>query len=63
MLKGYVVGAKSSDFRRKHWVGEATFFNWKYVYDGVDVSESKRLTALATENAKLKVPLAERHWG
>ena len=34
---------------------EATLYNWKAKYGGLDVSEAKRLKALEDENAKLDV--------
>ena len=40
-------------------MSEATIYNWKAKYGGLDVSEAKRLRALDDENAKLKRLLAE----
>lgn len=39
---------------RKHGISDATFYNWKAKYGGMEVSEAKRLKALEEENAKLK---------
>ena len=39
---------------RKHGMSEATFYNWKSKYGGVEVSEAKWLQSLEAENAKLK---------
>src|SRR5664279_4011205 len=44
---------------RRHGVSEATLYNWKAKYGGMDVSEAKRLKQLEDENAKLKKLLAE----
>ena len=44
---------------RKHGISEATFYNWKSKFGGMDVSEAKRLKALEAENAKLKRLLAD----
>ena len=44
---------------RKYGVSEATLYNWKAKYGGLDVSEAKRLKALEDENRKLKKLLAE----
>jgi putative transposase len=41
-------------------VSEATIYNWKAKYGGLDVTEAKRLRALEDENAKLKRLLAEK---
>jgi len=59
VLKEHEFGAKTSDLWRKHGISEATFYNWKSKYGGMDVSEAKRLKALETENAKLKRLLAD----
>ena len=45
---------------RKHEISEATIYNWKARFGGMDVSETKRLKALEEENAKLKKLLAEQ---
>ncbi|MBB3773234.1 putative transposase [Angulomicrobium tetraedrale] len=54
------AGAKTADLARKHGVSEATLYNWKARYGGMDVSEAKRLKQLEDENAKLKKLLAEQ---
>ena len=59
VLKEHELGAKTADLCRKHGVSEATFYNWKSKYGGMDVSEAKRLKALESENAKLKRLLAD----
>ena len=59
VLKEHEVGAKTSDLCRKHRISEATFYNWKSKYGGMDISEAKRLKALETENGKLKRLLAD----
>ena len=42
------------DLARKHGVSEATLYNWKAKFGGMDISEAKRLRQLEDENAKLK---------
>ena len=59
VLKEHEAGAKTADLARKHGISEATFYNWKAKYGGMDVSEARRLKALEDENAKLK-KLAEQ---
>ena len=44
---------------RKHGISEATLYNWKAKYGGLDVSEARRLKALEEENGKLKRLLAD----
>jgi putative transposase len=60
VLKEHEAGAKTADVARKHGVSEATLYNWKAKYGGMDVSEAKRLEQLEDENAKLKKLLAEQ---
>jgi putative transposase len=59
VLKEHEAGVKTGDLARKHGVSEATLYNWKAKYGGMDVSEAKRLKQLEDENAKLKKLLAE----
>jgi putative transposase len=46
VLKEHEAGAKTADLARKHGVSEATLYNWKAKYGGMDVSEAKRLKQL-----------------
>jgi len=59
VLKEHELGAKTADLCRKHGISEATFYNWKSKFGGMDVSEARRLKALEEENRKLKKLLAE----
>jgi putative transposase len=59
VLKEQEAGAKTADLARRHGVSEATIYNWKAKYGGLEVSEAKRLRLLEDENAKLKRLLAE----
>jgi putative transposase len=59
ILKEHDLGAKTADVCRKHGMSEATLYNWKAKFGGMDVSEAKRLRALEDENRKLKKLLAE----
>lgn len=54
ILKEQEAGAKTADVCRKHGISDATFYNWKSKYGGMDVSEAKRLKALQDENSRLK---------
>ncbi len=47
VLKEHEAGAKTADLARKHAVSEATLYNWKAKFGGMEVSEAKRLKALA----------------
>lgn len=59
LLKEAEAGAKTADLARRHGVSEATIYNWKAKYGGLEVSEAKRLRLLEDENAKLKRLLAD----
>jgi putative transposase len=59
LLKEAEAGAKTADLARRHGVSEATIYNWKAKYGGLEVSEAKRLRSLEEENAKLKRLLAD----
>ena len=55
------AGAKTADLCRQHGISEATLYNWRTRYGGLQVSEAKRLRSLEEENRKLKKLLAEAH--
>lgn len=59
VLREHEAGAKPVDLARKHGISEATLYNWKAKYGGMDVSDARRLRALEEENRKLKKLLAE----
>jgi putative transposase len=59
ILKEHEAGMKTADLCRKHGISEASFYNWKAKYGGLEVSEAKRLRGLESENAKLKKLLAD----
>ena len=54
-LREHEAGAKTADLARKQGVSEATLYNWKAKYGGLDVSEAKRLRTLKNENRNLKM--------
>lgn len=59
VLKEHEAGMKVAEICRRHGISDATFYNWKAKFGGMDVSDAKRLKTLETENAKLKKLLAE----
>jgi putative transposase len=59
VLREHEAGAKTADLARKHGISEATPYNWKAKYGGMEVSEAKRLRMLEDENRKLKKLSAE----
>ena len=59
VLREGEAGAKTGELARKHGVSEATLYNGKAKYGGLEVSEAKRLRALEDENGRLKRLLAD----
>ena len=57
-LKQAGAGVKVSEIVRKLGVAEATFYNWKAKYGGMDASQLRRLKELEAENARLRRELA-----
>jgi putative transposase len=52
-------GARTEELCRRHGISTITFYKWKARYDGLDVSEARRLKTLEDENRRLKKLLAE----
>ena len=48
-----------ADLARRHGVSDATIYNWKSKYGGLEVSDARLLNELDSENAKLKRLLAD----
>ena len=59
VLREHEAGAKAGDLARKHGISEATLYNWKARFGGMDVSDARKLRALEEENGKLKRLLAD----
>jgi putative transposase len=59
ILKEHQAGLSAVELCRKYGISDATFYNWRSRYGGLEVSEAKRLKALEDENKKLKKLLAE----
>lgn len=59
ILKQAEAGMKIVDLCRMHGISDATFYNWRTKFGGMDVSEAKRLKQLEDENRKLKHMLAD----
>ena len=54
ILKQGDAGVKVKDLCREHGISDATYYNWKAKYGGVEVSDLKRLKETESELAKLK---------
>jgi putative transposase len=60
ILKEQEQGAKVSELCRQHGISDATFYNWKSKYGGMNVDELRRLRDLEQENARLKKIIANQ---
>jgi len=59
ILKQHEAGVKTVDLCREHGISDATFYNWKAKYGGLDVSEAQRLRQMEDENRRLKSLVAD----
>ncbi len=60
ILKEAEAGAKPAELCRRHGISDATFYNWRNKYGGLDVSELRRLRQLEDENRRLKSIVADQ---
>ena len=59
ILKQHEAGVKTADLCREHGISDATFYNWKAKYGGLDVREAQRLRQMEDENRRLKALVAD----
>lgn len=59
ILKEADAGMKVEDVCRKYGISNATYYNWKSKYGGLEASALKKLKELEAENLKLKKLYAE----
>jgi putative transposase len=59
ILKEAETGMTVDEIARKHGISQATYYNWKSKYGGMDVSEARRLKELESENRELKRLVAD----
>jgi putative transposase len=59
ILKQQEGGRATKDLCREHDISEATFYNWKNKYGGMETSDVKRLKELEEENSRLKKMYAD----
>ena len=59
ILKQAQAGMKIVDLCRMHGISDATFYNWRTTYGGMEVSDARRLKDLEVENKRLKQMLAD----
>jgi putative transposase len=60
ILKEVEAGTKVIEVCRKYGMSDATFYNWKAKYQGMEVNDLKRLKQLEDENRKLKQIVADQ---
>jgi len=58
-IKKQESGIAAKDICREIGISEATFYNWKAKYGGMEASDVSRLRELERENAELKKMFAE----
>ncbi len=54
ILKEGETGAKVKEICRRHGISDATYYNWKAKYGGMQASDLKRLKETESELSKLK---------
>lgn len=54
ILKQADAGVPVKDLCRQAGISQATYYQWKSKYGGMDASDLKRVKELETENARLK---------
>jgi putative transposase len=59
ILKEVEAGRTVKDICREHGISDATYYNWKSKYGGMEASDIKRLKDLEEENRKLKQMFAD----
>lgn len=59
ILDEYASGKKATEISREYGISQATLYNWKKKYGGMEASDLKKLKALEEENRKLKRMYAE----
>ena len=59
ILKQGADGVPVADICRKAGISQATYFNWKRKYEGLQPPEMRRLKQLEDENTKLKRIVAD----
>jgi putative transposase len=54
ILQQQELGKSVKDISREHGISDATFYNWKAKYGGMQISDVKRMKDLEEENSRLK---------
>ena len=59
ILKAVDAGRTIKDVCREHEISEATYYQWKSKYGGMEAADIRRLRELEDENRKLKQKYAD----
>jgi len=59
ILKEVEAGRQVKEVCREHGISDATYYQWKSKYGGMEVSDIRRLRELEDENRKLKLMVAD----
>ena len=59
ILKAVEAGRTVRDVCREHEISDATYYQWKSKYGGMEASDIRRLRELEEENRRLKAMYAE----
>jgi len=59
ILKAVEAGRTVSEVCREHEINEATYYEWKSKYGGMEASDMRRLRELEDENRLLKQKYAD----
>lgn len=60
ILKQQQSGISVHDICREHGISQATFYNWKSKYSGLEVNQLKKMKDLEAELAQYKKIVAEQ---
>lgn len=58
-IKQHETGTRVEEISRQMGISQATFFNWKKKYEGLGISELRKLRQLEEENHQLKKLVAD----
>ena len=59
VLREGEAGARVADLCRKFGISDATYYNWKAKFGGMELSDVRRLKQLEEENRRLKTIVAD----
>jgi putative transposase len=59
ILEEAKTGLKVEELCRKYGISQPTYYNWKSKFEGMTVSDAKKLRNLEAENSKLKRLVAD----